>query len=82
MLINFNKTKITKKFFYKLKEKGINLQVHYVPLYYHKLFSKFTNKKKLPVTEDFYNKQISLPIYPELKEIHLKVVKEILNLLY
>lgn len=84
LLINFNKTKITKKkFFYKLKEKGINLQVHYVPLYYHKLFSKFTNKKKLPVTEDFYNKQISLPIYPELKEIHLKkVVKEILNLLY
>lgn len=84
LLIDFNKTKINKKkLFLKLKKKGINLQVHYVPLYYHKLFSKFTNKNKLPITEQFYKREISLPIYPDLKIKELeKVTREILNLIY
>lgn len=83
LLIDFDNTRITKKkLFYKLKEKKINLQVHYVPLYYHNIFSKFTSKKKLPITEEFYNKEVSLPIYPNLKiNLIKKVAKEILNLL-
>ena len=84
LLIDFNKININKKkLFLKLKKKGINLQVHYVPLYYHKLFSKFTNKNKLPITEQFYKREISLPIYPDLKIKELeKVTREILNLIY
>ncbi len=83
LLIDFKKTRITKKgLFDKLKKKSINLQVHYVPLYHHKLFAKFANKKNLPITEEFYNREISLPIYPELKRNDIKkVANEILNLI-
>ena len=83
LLINFKKTRITKKrLFLELRKKNINLQVHYVPLYYHGLFSKFTNKNLLPITEEFYNKEVSLPIYPDLKETQVKrITKEILNLI-
>ena len=83
LLINFKKSKVSKNFFLlNLKKKGINLQVHYTPLYYHRIFSKFTNKKLLPITENFYKQEVSLPIYPNLKTIHIKkVANEILNLI-
>ena len=83
LLINFKKTKVSKKeFFLALRKKGINLQVHYTPLYYHRIFSKFTNKRILPVTENFYKTEVSLPIYPNLKNHQVKVVaNEILNLI-
>ena len=83
LLINFKKSKVSKEnFLLNLKKKGINLQVHYVPLYYHRIFSKFTNKKLLPITEDFYKQEVSLPIYPNLKTTHVKkVANEILNLI-
>lgn len=83
LLINFKKIKISKKnFLLNLKKKGINLQVHYKPLYYHRIFSKFTNKRLLPITEEFYKQEVSLPIYPNLKTIHIKkVANEILNLI-
>jgi len=83
LLIDFRKIIITKKnLFNKLRKKKINLQVHYVPLYYHKLFKKFTNKKLLPFTENFYKQEVSLPIYPLIKEREIKkVVTEILNLI-
>ena len=82
LLINFKKSKVSKIFFAKSEKKGINLQVHYKPLYYHRIFSKFTNKKLLPITEDFYKREVSLPIYPYLKTIHIKkVANEILDLL-
>lgn len=83
LLIDFKKTKITKKnLFKKLKKKKINLQVHYVPLYYHKIFKKFSNKKLLPLTENFYKQEVSLPIYPLIKKREIKkVVTEILKLI-
>lgn len=83
LLIDFKKTKITKKnLFKKLKKKKINLQVHYVPLYYHKIFKKFANKKLLPFTENFYKQEVSLPIYPLIEKREIKkVVTEILKLI-
>jgi len=71
LLINFKKLKIDKKnFFLKMQSKGIYMQVHYLPVHYHEYYKKKFNFKKgdFPVSEDFYEKEVSLPIYPLLKK--------------
>ena len=80
--INFNKTKISKvKFFQKMKEFGINLQVHYYPVhlqpYYKKRYGFSLNQ--FPIAEEFYKREVSLPIYPELKIKQANYVSECLK---
>lgn len=62
-----------KKVFDKLQKKGIGVQVHYMPLHLHPFYrDKFGYKKKdFPVAEEYYEKAISLPIFPKMtnKEI-------------
>ena len=60
--INFKKFIINKKkFFQKMKEKKILLQVHYIPIYKHRIFKKY-KFKILPNAENFYHSAVSLPI--------------------
>ena len=53
----------------KIIEKGINVNVHYIPL---PLLTYFKNLgyeiKSTPNSYDIYSREISLPIYPSLKE--------------
>ena len=81
--INFIKTKINKKkFFLKLRTKKIFTQVHYIPLHYHNYYKKKFDFKKgdFKNSEDHYDKELSLPIYPLLKKKYvLKVIKNIMN---
>jgi len=85
LLINFKKIKITKKsFFLAMKRKGINLQVHYIPLHYQPLFRRLCNIKKgdLPISEDFYNREVSMPIYPTLSLTNIKkIIKDTFSLI-
>lgn len=56
-------------FFKRLKEAGIGVQVHYIPVYFHPYYQQLEYKKGLcPKAEQFYESIISLPIYPGLKE--------------
>lgn len=85
LLINFKKFKITKKiFFEKLLKKGIQLQVHYIPLYKHKFLSKFFKNKIFENSEKFYNQEVSLPIYYKLtrsdQNFVIKSLKEVLKI--
>lgn len=52
-----------------LKDKGISTGVHYKPLHLHTYFKTFTTKPVLPVAEYEWTQLLSLPIFPELKEI-------------
>ena len=83
LLIDFKKTRINKKkFFAKLQSNGIYTQVHYLPIHYHEYYKKKFNFKKgdFPNSEDFYNKEISLPIYPLLKKKYVfKVIDNIIK---
>lgn len=77
LLVNFKNLRINKKiFFLKMKKKGISMQVHYLPIHYHQYYKKKFNLKKgdFPVSEDFYNKEVSLPIYPSLKKKQIHYV--------
>jgi len=83
LLIDFKKTKVNKKeFFIKLQSSGIYAQVHYLPIHYHEYYKKKFNFKKgdFPNSEDFYNKEVSLPIYPLLKKKYVfKVIDNIIK---
>ena len=84
ILINFEKFKISKKlFFKKLSKSGINLQVHYIPVYHQPFLKKFNfDKKHFPVSENFYKRAVSLPIYYSLKNAELQyVIKSIKRIL-
>lgn len=67
------------KLFYLLKTKGINANVHYIPIYKHSFYKKLGFKSfDFKVTEKYYKSCLSLPIYPGLKNKDFnKIIKEI-----
>ena len=67
--INFEKLPINKpELFNKMKQVGINLQVHYIPVHLQPFYQNNYGFKPgdYPVAEKFYEKEVSLPIYPDL----------------
>jgi len=66
-------------FFNKMKEKGIFLQYHYIPIpsqpFYAKKGYRYS-KKDFPKMDKFYLEAFSLPIYPGLSEDMQKYVIE------
>ena len=65
--------------FDELRGKGIGVQVNYIPAYRHPVFSESKiNPLDFPISEDFYSREISLPIYPDLS---LRKAKFIVNTL-
>jgi UDP-4-amino-4,6-dideoxy-N-acetyl-beta-L-altrosamine transaminase len=57
-----------KEIFSKLREEGLGVQVHYIPVYMQPYYKELGYKKGLcPVAEDFYQREISTPIYPSME---------------
>jgi len=56
-----------KDIFQLLRKKGLGVQVHYIPVYLHPYYQELGYKEReCPVAEEFYGKEISLPIYPAM----------------
>lgn len=67
ILLEENDTNYHKKVFSSLREKKILVNLHYLPVYFHPYYKKLGFKKGIcPNAELFYNKAISIPIYPTL----------------
>jgi UDP-4-amino-4,6-dideoxy-N-acetyl-beta-L-altrosamine transaminase len=67
--VDFKNTKITKEnLFKKMRNLGINLQVHYIPIHLQPFYKKKFKFKRgdFKIAENFYEREISLPIYPSL----------------
>ena len=81
--IRFDKLRISKDMLLKkLRMKGINLQVHYIPIHHHKLYKSKINTY-LPNTEGFFKQAISLPVYFSLKNNQISyVLKNLLKIVY
>jgi len=66
-----------------LKSKGIEVGVHYpIPLHKQRAYteSRVYKKHRLPITESYVNKIISLPIFPEMKKAEIQwVASAIIN---
>jgi len=68
-----------KEIFEKLRSKGLGVQVHYIPVYKQPYYQKLGFKNDLcPVCEEFYAKEISIPMYPTLTDEDIEFVKETL----
>ena len=62
-------------FIHFLREKGIGVNLHYIPIYRHPFYEKFNfDKNMYPNSESYYNSAISIPMYPELTENELSYV--------
>jgi len=58
-----------RRLFEKLRELGLGVQVHYLPVYYHPYYRELGYERGLcPVAEDFYERAISVPIYPLMSD--------------
>jgi len=79
--IEFEKLNIEKVlFFYKMMGKGMNLQVHYIPVhmqpYYQERFG--FGKGNFPLAENYYQNEFSIPLYPALNNADIeKIIKDI-----
>jgi len=69
-----------KEIFTKLREKGIGAQVHYIPVYLQPYYRKLGYKKgSCPQAEKFYRSEISIPVYPSMKNSDVNYVIKTLN---
>ncbi|SHX07691.1 perosamine synthetase [Mycobacteroides abscessus subsp. abscessus] len=63
--------------FESLREQGIGVQVNYIPAYWHPVFEDLGYKRGMcPVAEDFYRREISLPMFPGLTDADVERVIE------
>ena len=71
------------KLFNYLKKKNINCQVHYLPVYLHPYYQELGYKKgQCSKAEGFYNRVLSIPLYPDMTNSQVKyVIKNIKNFL-
>ena len=83
--ILFSNLEIDKKtFFNKMLVEGIQLQVHYIPIHLNSYYKNKYGFKygDFPNAENFYNQQLSLPIYPELSNEEIDfVIKTLINII-
>lgn len=78
------KDKYTKKkveLFSNLRKRGLWVQVHYIPVHLQPYYQQIGYKKGLcPNAEDFYKREISIPLYPTMSDDDVEyVVKSLLG---
>ena len=81
--INFETTKLSKSELFKAMEsEGIRLQVHYIPIHWQSYYETHYDfeRSQFPNAVEFYHREISLPIYPDLTESEQnKVIQALVN---
>lgn len=66
-----------KEIFLRLREEGLGVQVHYIPVFLQPYYQQLDySKDECLIDQDFYIKELSIPIYPNLTDEDLEFVKE------
>lgn len=70
-----------KTIFSELRERGIGAHVHYIPVHLQPFYrSRFGYQKgDFPVAENFYERALTLPLYPSLKDDQIERVIQALR---
>lgn len=69
-----------REIFYKLRKRGLGVQTHYIPVYRHPYYKELGYKKGLcPLAEDFYQREISIPVYPVMSNGNINYVIQSLS---
>ncbi|PIT89470.1 MAG: UDP-4-amino-4,6-dideoxy-N-acetyl-beta-L-altrosamine transaminase, partial [Candidatus Levybacteria bacterium CG10_big_fil_rev_8_21_14_0_10_36_7] len=63
-------------FFQKMRDQNIGVNVHYIPCYHHTYYKENFNfqPSDFPVTEDIFQRIITLPLFPSLTEEQIRRV--------
>lgn len=74
--VDFTKTNINKiDLFIKMKELGVGLQLHYIPINKQPYYKSFGYADKYtPVMDKYYEECFSLPLYPDLSDAEQEYV--------
>ncbi|MFW6129763.1 MAG: UDP-4-amino-4,6-dideoxy-N-acetyl-beta-L-altrosamine transaminase [Atribacterota bacterium] len=71
---NISKEK-KRKIFSELRKRGVGVQVHYIPVYWHPYYQEMGYKKGLcPKAEKFYKEELSIPLHQKMDEDDVKRV--------
>jgi UDP-4-amino-4,6-dideoxy-N-acetyl-beta-L-altrosamine transaminase len=81
LLIDYDKIRISKEdLFDRFSERGLCLQVHYIPVhtqpYYQQLGFQWGD---FPKAEEYYRREFSLPLYPDLTEDDVRTIVAIVK---
>jgi dTDP-4-amino-4,6-dideoxygalactose transaminase len=85
VLLNNAVISLSKKEIYeRLKGRGLSLQVHYIPVHLQPYYSRLGHQAgDYPHAELYYQKTLSLPLYPQLTVRDIKcivnIVKEVVS---
>lgn len=85
VLIDFKSMKITRaNLMSALKDRGIGSQVHYIPVHTQPYYKTRYGVINLPGANDYYNRALSLPMFPSMKNddvfFVVQTLKQILGL--
>ena len=76
-VIQLNESKIREQVFCYLRENGIGVNVHYIPIHLQPFYQSLGFKNgDFPCSEDYYSRAITLPLFPLLKSKDLRLIKE------
>ena len=63
--------------FNKLRESGLGVQTHYIPVHTQPFYANLGyDKNDCPVSIDFYEKEISIPMFPSLTDEDINIVED------
>ncbi len=58
-----------------MREKGLRVQVHYIPIYLQPYYLRLGYiREACPKAEEFYQREISIPLYPDMDRTDIKYV--------
>ncbi|MBI4232250.1 DegT/DnrJ/EryC1/StrS family aminotransferase, partial [Candidatus Peregrinibacteria bacterium] len=66
------------QFFLQMRSKDIGVHVHHIPVYHHSYYARFSfNPADFPITEDYFQRAITLPLYPAMTDQDVeRVIRE------
>ena len=63
-----------------LRDNGIGVQVNYIPVYWHPVYADAGYQRGMcPVAEEYYEQEISLPLFPDLLDSDVDRVIELIR---
>ena len=79
-VIRIKNSRQRKQVFQYLRKNGVNVNLHYIPIYHHPYYEVMKFKKYYCLeAENYYNEAISLPMYASLSEIDQDRVVAVLH---
>ena len=68
------------RIFAQLRQNKLGVQIHYIPVYWHPYYQKLGYRRGIcPIAEDFFQREISLPLYPAMSGEEIVFVVKIVS---